>query len=438
MCYGSLKNVTARCAFGPFACFVGVGLILMLTLWYYEDQHTAAATECRVTTPRASNSQSCPTKNIDVFIVAEQRSFALVEWTVSSIQLFMPCRGTLHIVCDPGETAKLLTYVGMVPDIKIHEMKRPKSLTNTTAFVMMQWPQFWADKYVSPTADYVMFMDSDSILTFPVTCRALFNPEGRIILPAWRWDAFPRFTKLCEEGLGKSCFLGFMNYFPFLFPVRLLGPLREIIVKNRNASNFNNAIWYWDYLTPSRNPPNSKEWTYLSQFIIMGNYLLFNHPELVDIPHCFPQSKQKENPNTICHDYIHPGLHYGWRPCRFLDECSFAKDRYRLFEGDGKWYTKKFSPDLMVHLVEVMLFGLCFMQSLAPSSTEFPSFPMGDCTSEMINTIHNECRTYQTLPVNMTVQRLKYLPDPFQHLCPSVHLRTPETKDYVETDNMMA
>jgi len=334
----------------------------------------------------------------------------------------------------------LLAHVGLVPNLKIYGMEKPKSLANASGYHMMQWPQFWADKYVSPTADYVMFMDSDSILTLPVTCRAFFNPDGKILLPAWRWDTLVRYSKICQEALGKDCFLGFMNYYPFLFPVRLLGPLREHVVKNRKASNFNNAIWTWDQLAPSRNPPKTEGHTELSQFVIMGNYLRFYYPDVVDIPHCFPRSKQKENPNTICHDYVHPGVHYAWRPCKFIEDCAKKKDSFSLFPGDGKWYTSKFSIELMMHLTELIKYGLCFMRSLSLSST-FPPFPGGErggCTPEMINSIHPEALTYQTLPLNMTIQRLKFAPDPFQHLCPSVHLRTTETKDYEEKDDMMA
>jgi len=102
-------------------------------------------------------------------------------------------------------------------------------------------------------------------------------------------------------------------------------------------------------------------------------------------------------------------------------------------------YTKKFSIVLMVHLAEIIQYGLCFMRSLSPSSTFLP-FPLGKggCTPEISDNLHKEALTYHTIPLNMTVQRLKYSPDPFQHLCPSVHLRTPETKDYVEKDDMMA
>jgi len=77
------------------------------------------------------------------------------------------------------------------------------------------------------------------------------------------------------------------------------------------------------------------------------------------------------------------------------------------------------------------------MQSLNPSSRLFPE-GKGYCTPPMIGNIHPEALTYQTLPVNMAIQQLKFAPDPFQHLCPSVELRTPESKDYEEKDDMMA
>jgi len=78
----------------------------------------------------------------------------------------------------------------------------------------------------------------------------------------------------------KGCPFNFMNYYPFLFPVRLLGPLREHIVKNRKASNFNNAVRTWDQLAPSRN--------------------LQRQESLVDVPGCFHRSEMKEidNPKT--------------------------------------------------------------------------------------------------------------------------------------------
>jgi len=436
-------------AFGLTTLFVASGVMVLTGLWYYEEQHTTSQT-CKesVRTSVApgqyqtrSQHGSCPTKNIDVFIVTEKTSLALVEWTVRSIELFMPCRGDLHIVCEPGETAMVLAFVGNVEDVKIHEMERPKSLATASAYHMMQWPQFWADKYVSPTADYVMFMDSDSILTLPVTCRALFSPEGKILLPAWRWDTSPQFSILCKEALGRDCPFNFMNYYPFLFPVRLLGPLREHIVKNRKASNFNNAIWTWDQLAPSRNPPNSGK-NELSQFVVFGNYLFFNHPDVVHIPRCFHRAQMKEidDPKTGCRDYVHPGVHYAWRPCNYVADCAIMQQHYHLFGGDGKFYSNKFSVELMPHLTELIVQGLCFMRSLSPSST-FPPFQAGErggCTSKTINSIHPEALTYQTLHVNMTVQRLKFSPDPFQHLCPSVHLRTTETKDYEEKDDMMA
>jgi len=137
-------------AFGPFTASVALAFVVLTGLWYYEElqllmQQREPMSERKATdtatvpppppspqpvhcTPPSSQDSTCPTNNIDVFIVTEKKSFALVEWTIRSIQLFMPCRGTLHIVCDPGETALLLAHVGVVPDVKIYEMERPRKV----------------------------------------------------------------------------------------------------------------------------------------------------------------------------------------------------------------------------------------------------------------------------------------------------------------------
>jgi len=159
--------------FGLTTLWLGCVITMMGLWWYNKFQHTQ---QSKVEISNGSKStdkgsDSCSTKNIDIFIVTERRSFPLVEWTVRSIELFMPCRGRMHIVCEPGETTMLLGFVGRVKDLSIHEMERPKSLMNASAYHMMQWPQFWADKYVSPTADYVMFMVASCDLSVPLCTK---------------------------------------------------------------------------------------------------------------------------------------------------------------------------------------------------------------------------------------------------------------------------
>ena len=381
----------------------------------------------------ALNTQSnktCPTKNVDIFLVAEQRTFPLVEWTIRSIELFMPCRGTIHIVCEPGEATEVLSWIGRQDNIMIYEMKRPTGLAKASSYHMMQWPQFWADKYVSPAADYVMFLDSDSILTMPITCGALFTPSGKIYLPAWKKESTPQFFQLCREALGQECVYNFMNYYPFLFPARLLGPLREHMTRQMKSRNFNAIIAQWD-----STPPPLRKGQILSQFVIFGNYLLLFYPALVEVPLCFPVQEIQAKP-TNCRDYVHPGVHYGWRPCNYLGACT--QRGYYLFEGDGRVFSKKFDVGLMKHISEILVQNSCFMFSLISGASTTTELNEGGCTKEKASTLHPETLSYQTLPVNMDIQRHRFAPDTFSHLCPSVHLRTADTKMYQDKDDMYA
>ena len=372
-------------------------------------------------------SKCCPTKNIDVFIVTKKDALPLMSFAVRSVEIFMACRGVLHIICDPGETALVIAWVGKLDNIRIHELKRPASLQAVTSYHMMQWPQFWADKYASPEADYAMFIDSDAMLALPATCRSLFSETGKIYLPAWERGTAEQFFLLCKEALGVECKHNYMNYYPFLFPLRHLVHLREKMVKEMNVTNFNEILPKWQ-TTPRQGQQ------ILSQFVIFGNYLHLFHPELVEVPLCFPVRYQlsKEN-ETNCRNYVHTGVHYGWRPCAYVHDC--ARGGFQIYHGDGAIYNNKFSVPQLRLISEVIAHGSCYMYHL---SGQDPDLRPGGCTPELETSLHTETLTYQTLPVDMAIQNARFSPDTFHHLCPSVERRTPDTKPHPDKDNMLA
>jgi hypothetical protein len=164
-----------------------------------------------LSTPQASlpSTTDCPTSNIDLFMVSSKKEFPLLHLALRSVEAFMPCRGAMHIVIDAPDRDALRTWVDSDnPRIHVHESALPQhipGLRNLTGYLAQQWMMLWADRLaasVGSQPDYMMYLDTDSVLALPVTCASLFDQQGRVYIGSWPVN------KQLQFAVGPEAFLG--------------------------------------------------------------------------------------------------------------------------------------------------------------------------------------------------------------------------------------
>jgi hypothetical protein len=150
-----------------------------------------------------------PTSNIDLFLVSSKKEFPLLHLALRSVEAFMPCRGAIHIVIDAPDRDALRTWVDSDdPRIHVHDLTLPQhipGLKNLSGYLAQQWVMFKADELaasVSSQPDYIMYLDTDSVLALPVTCASLFDVQGRVYIGGWPTNKQGHFAVGPEKFLG--------------------------------------------------------------------------------------------------------------------------------------------------------------------------------------------------------------------------------------------
>lgn len=344
----------------------------------------------------------------------------------------MPCRGTLHVIAEKKDMARVQTWIAGTRNVMVHEFPMPERLKHVVGYILQAWLMMWADKYATPTAEYIMFMDTDAMFSLPVTCNSLFDSHGRIQYPHWGMGTAMHFKGPCEAFLGKECWKNFMAYFPFVMPRASFRQMREHITKHRGAASFNEAFGTWY----DNNPATRMAF---SQFVIMGNFMDQFLPDITNAISCNDFSDWMNGP---CRSYIHPGFHYGWRQCRYLNAC-IAGD-YQIYPGDGSVFQNKFSLQLLKYHEEVLTAGYCFKYRLQPGNelkTSEAAGAPGGCAPHWLTDVHPETVNYprvQSASLNHEKLYARFRPDADQtHVCPTPILALPKNP-VPETDALMA
>ncbi|KAI9029340.1 hypothetical protein DFJ74DRAFT_657918 [Hyaloraphidium curvatum] len=340
-------------------------------------------------------------RKVDVFVVAAHDAMPMLEALIRSLNLFMPCRGTLHIFADEPDLARVQVWAAgaTLGNAVIRPFVAPPSFSDVEGYVLQSWFMFYADKYVSPTAEYVMFMDTDSLLSLPVTKKALMTSDGKLYLPGWDLKTATQFYAPCRHFLGSGCGTNFMAYFPFSMPKSSFARLRAAI-EAHTKTDFDTAFLHWH---ASKSPAQRRTF---SQFFIMGNYMVEFEPDRVEHIHCPHVTALKDT--DACRHYVHPGFHYGWRTCQYVGSCRAG--HYQIHVGDGKVFTHKLSMELMKYHEEVLMYGYCLAWRLKNPRAEDAEIP-GGCTQDMFYFVHSEALTYPKLPQDFSFIKERFTPD---------------------------
>ena len=261
-----------------------------------------------------SRLKNCKTSNIDIFISPHSSAFSGLQLLWQSIKIFMPCRGDTHIFIEPNDTVSILTWIPYWDDsIKLHYLPDYMLNSGIRGYIVQDWIKMWSDNFTN--AEYIMFFDTDCILTLPTNYKSLFHHKTKkAYLPHWNMSVItdkvkrPIFKATCDILLGISCDMEFMAYFPMMIPRNILKPMRIHMTPRIQPPNSNNSMVDFDSAFISWFPhlPQNHNLCFLT---VMGNYLKKYSPESMYLLHCLAyDGGSAEFMKSECLNYIHPGI----------------------------------------------------------------------------------------------------------------------------------
>lgn len=346
----------------------------------------------------------CPFADIDIMIPVAEHHFPLMAQLMATLEEMMPCYGKLILLVDTVTDAVRLRGWVHLPEDKVlfHYLTPiPPALGPIDKYIYQSEILHWADTLVSPTAKYVMSLDTDVVFTMPITCKSLFDDEGRVYMPYTDLSHQLQFVDSCEDFVGH-CVGSWMIFFPMLFPVSMFAPLREHVLQ-RMEFLFNITSSTRDFMDIFGQWARQRRWQGHSQYVIAGNYLYLHQRHLVH-PIFHPILKDiDETRDAEALNYVAPALHW-WRPCGYTDSCTHDLS----VPNDHSWqpYTGKFSLGRISMVQEVAHHGHCIAHALSHSG----ALDVG-CTAEHLNDTHIETKVYQARQTNMSYIAERYAPE---------------------------
>ena len=361
----------------------------------------------------------CPLGHVDLFLVLMRQDLPLVSHLARSLEMFMPCYGHLHLFCDEDVEREVHAWLHAHERVRFHRLVGRgddwDQLADYPGYLLQQLVMMWADQLVAPTAEYVMFFDTDVILTLPVTCSSLFDEEGRPYMPYWTSTWQTQYYPSCKELVHEDCSRSFMAFLPLVFPVRFFAPFRLHLQSRMESVNhiprgsFNGMLAAYF---------NMSGWRLFSQFIVMGNYQFHYEPDTIHPIH-YPM--WSEGVTGEAHEYIPVGLHYGWIPCRYLQSCP-AGVNGEMFRGQMMQnYSTKYGELALKLIQELLHRGRCmtdFARTLGREGMDWSKalveekpmlIPRG-CTAREVNELHLMVPVYPESPPDMKGIYQRYAP----------------------------
>ncbi|KAI9021242.1 hypothetical protein DFJ74DRAFT_119554 [Hyaloraphidium curvatum] len=286
---------------------------------------------------------SCPFGNIDIHInVGSTTSeIAMFHLAMASLDELLPCIGIIHILFTrPAATGEAFPPFNIGLPRK-HAYK--VWLLEDTFFTDFPWDKKFkhqyarltADLYVREEADFILFLDSDTLLALPVTCRSLFDDEGK---PLWFYGEGSD-----EWGPGARAAIG-IN--PHVFGVKAYPPLapKSMLPKLRKAM--------YDYhKIPYREPFSTvfvaglKSSGSMSEFNAMGNFMFNTTPEAFSAQKCPLQTdlgRIPENKGLMCGWFPTSFLHFPYPLSAYRDNSPENFRNWDFFVGSRHWSLGKF------------------------------------------------------------------------------------------------
>jgi hypothetical protein len=299
-------------------------------------------------------------------------------------------------------------------------------------YILQAWVMFWADSFSlntnvthysfwysdatiansyhhSGAVDYVMFMDTDTILAMPLTCASLFDGDGRLFQPGWSIEIQQQFLPPCIAMTGLKCKKSYMAFFPITFPVRSFHPIRQHMQDHISKTagiefaTFDDAFNHW---------AAHANWLELSQFVNMGAVFIHLFPEQVQDVFCTSDlevAKALRNQATstldksgsapwsfsnfssmirnsavadisaesygdrgaLCLDFVPPGLHYGWVYQPYIIREQVPQHRHQYWRRTtpfgfafewGLYGTFKYGLHAIAELADIIVHGECLRE----------------------------------------------------------------------------
>ena len=347
----------------------------------------------------------CPLGDVDLFLVANEASFPLMQHLIHSIETFFPCFGALHVVVDDQQmVSKLPTWLDVDSSwIQIHTIDGmlPPDLRHMPGYILQQWVMMKADGLVRPSARHIMFFDCDVVFAVPVVRSLLFDERNRPYLGFWGFEYQRQFQESCESFLGNCTFGSAMSFFPFLYPKKAFQPMRDHLAKLHSAVDFDAAFGGW---AKAVGPGLTNKF---SQFVVMGNFIATFMPDAVHVVSC-PLDKDLSE-SSDCARWTPVAVHMGWRYCYYLESCSPGQESPRMLIGTTpgfgvyrKWTSTyieaaqniTFSGHCLKHnaLHGVQKSGCSILESTLIHSevTVYPRRARGKLSQHVINRVRSE------------------------------------------------
>lgn len=266
-------------------------------------------------------SVDCPFSNVAVVVFAAAADFPMMYFTLTTLSRFMLCSNKIHLVIDTADVpASMLWFAENMGRhiVQLHSFPLPEIAAlkaigdgREKSMVSHHWGKFWADTFVEKDsgADFIMFMDVDSILAMPMSCKSMFNEKGLPHYVSVPWNADSKAAKsTCEQWTGGACDRSFAATIPFLMPLNAFEPLRTFVRSKLHpeADSFDGAFQHW--------LSNNKGLS-LQPHQIMGEYMYREQSTKIHSIHCpaWPvHFGAKDTPAEVeaCASYVPPGLYY--------------------------------------------------------------------------------------------------------------------------------
>jgi hypothetical protein len=334
---------------------------------YSQQTHRASAdTTHTATNPtHATNASNCRYANVDILIVAKDAEFPLLSFLLRSIDLFMPCYNTLHLVLDGPDLKNALPWTTKIgPSVRLYPFEPPPEVASIGGYILQGWVMLWGDNFTLSTgAEYLMIYDSDSVLAMPVTCASLFDDQGRVYQQSWDMHEQKHFVPTCLDFIGRGdgvCKRSYMSTFPFVMPVRAYLPMRTHFQTRVAplATYFNAAFGQYS------NNQTGTPIRHFSQFVVMGEYLRLHQAHLVHQIYC-PKSEHVKwllNESANCVNFVPLGLHYGHRNSRYVMQVNMSRNEHGFHRGNTgelNKYSRKFGLAAIRLIQDVTKQGFC-------------------------------------------------------------------------------
>uniref|UniRef100_A0A7S2Q2F7 Uncharacterized protein n=1 Tax=Skeletonema marinoi TaxID=267567 RepID=A0A7S2Q2F7_9STRA len=318
-------------------CMLG---ILFAWVQYFQWSNTLSSTTMPIpaaTVTTKTKPNSLPAKDKDAFAKLEIfvsafpgdssseriNGFAELQATlIRSLQFFWPLEQlSVTMVCDDTtytnmeeqenvtSTAKSLFDPNIADKISI----KYNTLTNHTmygrGYYIQQLIMFWADNFTD--AEYIGFVDDDTLLSRKVQPYDLFDVQGRpraiVGTPEGKpksWTDSVRYSFQWEPKVYG------MNYFPVIVHRSLLEKMREYILSQHPQFTYFDEFYM--SMIRRNGPLVNSEANGFSQFYMMMDYAYQKHPDEYDWHIETDKCEHFGFPGDHCKPFPRVSVHAGW------------------------------------------------------------------------------------------------------------------------------